>query len=56
MTGFQQTDGNRIHLNSGDTVAQATPVNSSQDLLVTLSDTSTIRLVNVSHIDATFFS
>ena len=57
--GFDQSAGDRIHLVT-DTVANAvansTLVNSGHDMLITLSDGSTILLSGVSHIDSTVFA
>ena len=56
VVGFSQVEGDRIHLTHGDTVCTAQSTNNGQDTLVTLSDSSTIRLVGISHFDVNFLS
>jgi hypothetical protein len=59
VMGFAQASGDRIHLTT-DTIVNAvghsTQVNGGADTLITLSDSSTILLKGVAHIDNSFFS
>jgi hypothetical protein len=61
VVGFSQSAGDRIDLTgSGNTVSGAvasqTQVNGGQDTLITLTDSSTILLKGITHIDSSFFS
>jgi hypothetical protein len=56
VVGFSQPSGDRIHLTGTDTVATTTLVNSGQDTLITLSDSSTILLKGVTSVDNSFFN
>jgi hypothetical protein len=55
IAGFSTSSFDKIHLTGTDTVTTAVQVNGGADTLITLSDSSTILLKGVSHIDSSFF-
>jgi Ca2+-binding RTX toxin-like protein len=57
VVGFSQSAGDTIKLSdTGHTVANTALVNGGVDTLITLSDSSTILLKGITHVDTGFFS
>jgi hypothetical protein len=59
VIGFSDAAGDRIHLTTDtvrDALAHSTQVNGGADTLISLSDSSTILLKGITHIDSGFFA
>jgi len=59
VIGFSDAAGDRIHLTTdtiSDALAHSTQVNGGADTLISLSDSSTILLKGITHIDSGFFA